>query len=470
MKTRAWAVCCLVFSACPSHNEPQVERIRLSSDVNRSKNPTSLAHAKVEFEREALRRRLRFHSAMDPKYVSNLTRSMADEELIRRGLVSLDTLIESGRILFEHEFSVSEGTANSLTRINGPDSTTCMACHWQSGRAGSGGLADNSLVFGESDHIQTADSRNPISLNGVGVVQMLAEEMTAELQGLQKKLIDDAQRSKETRTVSLLTKGVSFGYLSADSSGVVDSSQIEGVDPDLIIKPFRWKGTSANLRSFVVETFREHMDIDEAELSAGQRTAMVLFLASQEAPALAPPTSVQNINAPFDGDAPLAQEIYRAEWEHGQQVFTELGCAQCHLPTLVLNSGIFRTVLGSTKTIVEVDLTKALAMEYDEILQGYAVGLFSDLKRHDLGEENAARHYDAGVQPRVFLTRRLWDLAKSAPYMHDGRAPWIEHAINAHGGEAASARESYQALSASDQGDLRVFLLSLRSALRPMIR
>jgi CxxC motif-containing protein (DUF1111 family) len=100
-------------------------------------------------------------------------------------------------------------------------------------------------------------------------------------------------------------------------------------------------------------------------------------------------------------------------------------------------------------------------LTYDPELGGYPIWLFSDLKRHDLGAENASRHVDHGVPRQQYLTRRLWGLASSSPYFYDGRAPSLDHAIEAHRGEAEEARKTFQALTREDQGALRVFLLSL---------
>jgi CxxC motif-containing protein (DUF1111 family) len=61
----------------------------------------------------------------------------------------------------------------------------------------------------------------------------------------------------------------------------------------------------------------------------------------------------------------------------------------------------------------------------------------------------------------VFLTRPLWGLAETAPYLHDGRAPTVHEAIVFHGGEAAVARDAYLALDDSGRASLRVFLMSL---------
>jgi CxxC motif-containing protein (DUF1111 family) len=61
----------------------------------------------------------------------------------------------------------------------------------------------------------------------------------------------------------------------------------------------------------------------------------------------------------------------------------------------------------------------------------------------------------------VFLTRPLWGLADTAPYLHDGRAPTVHDAIVLHDGEAAAARDAFLALDESERADVRVFLTSL---------
>jgi CxxC motif-containing protein (DUF1111 family) len=60
-----------------------------------------------------------------------------------------------------------------------------------------------------------------------------------------------------------------------------------------------------------------------------------------------------------------------------------------------------------------------------------------------------------------FRTAPLWGVAHSAPYLHDGRAPTLEDAIAAHGGEAAPARDRFLALSLGDRTAFISYLLSL---------
>jgi CxxC motif-containing protein (DUF1111 family) len=97
------------------------------------------------------------------------------------------------------------------------------------------------------------------------------------------------------------------------------------------------------------------------------------------------------------------------------------------------------------------------------------VWLFSDLRRHDMGALNQARHVQRGVARREYLTPRLWGVADSAPYLHDGRAPSFDYAIAGHDGEGAAARAKFRELGVEEKAALRVYLMSLRRASRLIV-
>src|SRR5262249_20099613 len=99
--------------------------------------------------------------------------------------------------------------------------------------------------------------------------------------------------------------------------------------------------------------------------------------------------------------------------------------------------------------------------KYPEDNTPYLVRLFSDLKRHDMGPGLATPSAQGTIPAQVFLTRPLWGLAETAPYLHDGRAPTIHDAVVLHGGEAVAARDAYLALDERGRAGVRVFLTSL---------
>jgi CxxC motif-containing protein (DUF1111 family) len=101
----------------------------------------------------------------------------------------------------------------------------------------------------------------------------------------------------------------------------------------------------------------------------------------------------------------------------------------------------------------------------------FSVPLFSDLKRHDMGEGLADR-FDQGtdvdaiaVTRREFLTRPLWGVADTGPWLHDGRARTLREAILLHESpvsEANPAIGAFKELSCGDQAAIVEFLLTPR--------
>ena len=214
---------------------------------------------------------------------------------------------------------------------------------------------------------------------------------------------------------------------------------------------------------------REDPDGDgvRGEFRRGPFAAMTAHLALLELPVVEPLIETRQY-------APAAKELppptptsFADDFQRGRKEFHALGCAGCHMPMMVLHDPVLEL-----DGMPPIDLSKEMrkpALTYDATLQGYPVWLFSDLKRHDMGKANAAQHVQNGVALQEYLTPRLWGVADSAPYLHDGRAPFFDYAIAGHDGEGADARAAFARLSMEEQGALRVYLMSLRRLPRLMI-
>ncbi len=165
-----------------------------------------------------------------------------------------------------------------------------------------------------------------------------------------------ARRSREP----LVAKGVSFGAITARADGTFDVSAIEGVDPDLRIRPFFAHGGTISIREFVVGALRAEMglevaDPDTAAASSGARVStpsgMVLDGRADkiEAPPVANPHRQIDGNV-SGGELPTAivdyLEFYLLNYfkpatykqtdatRRGLQTFQQIGCASCHVPEL----------------------------------------------------------------------------------------------------------------------------------------
>lgn len=467
----------LLLAACGDNlDQPRVDCSALSPP------PTGLGldGAREAHRRAAQRQQLRYRDAIEPGYVMRVTAAIADQEKIDAGQVCPQDLAEVGRILFEHRFTYDDGLAAGVVtspfrrvqsgRSGGPETFSCTSCHWRNGPAGGGGVADNAFLLGDGDRVSSSDPRNPPQLLGAGIVQALAEEMTADLAAQKQAAI--AAADGRVTAVELVSKGVSFGTIRVDAAGRVSTEELRGVDADLVIKPFGWKGTSPTLTTFIADAAALHFGIESTlgdrdadgvadELTTGQLTALAVYLASIDMPVMRPFERPVDIADPAGPTEPFLAD----EWAQGRVVFEQVGCAQCHLPKVVLANPTI-TIRAPTGGVgVTVDLstqTEAPRLTYDPAIGGYPVFLFSDLKRHNLGEDNASQHLQDGIGTRFYLTRPLWGVGDSAPYFYDGQAVTIEAAIERHGGEARGVRDAWNGLPLADKVALRVFLAALR--------
>ncbi len=113
----------------------------------------------------------------------------------------------------------------------------------------------------------------------------------------------------------------------------------------------------------------------------------------------------------------------------GEMLFTTIGCAVCHVPTLPSSVG--------------------------------DVNLYSDLLLHEILPVGMAGIEDGDASQREFRTSPLWGISQTAPYFHSGEADTIGEAILLHDGEGAGSRGAYEALDDASRAALLAFLDSL---------
>ena len=401
------------------------------------------------------------------------------------GLHDNDSLFRFGDGLFGHEFRREDGYAASvfpqLQRVHdgvrgGLDTFSCAGCHSVGGPDGAGGPTQNAFLGGDGDRMSSANPRNAPAVLGLGLVQAVAAEMTSELKAQRDAALAIAADTGAPTATSLSTKSVDFGMLIAMPDGSLDTSGVEGVSEDLVVRPFGWKGSGDRLRRFIEDAARIHFGVQShvltlvhqnapdvarlgsgpdwfdpdgdgiaRELEEGILTAGAVYLALLETPVILPPRDPELV----------------ARWGEGAVLFETTGCADCHRVDLVLKDITWEewpdTTVGPPHVV-------NLLTDGEQPRGSQLVKLFSDLKRHAMGEELADPHDDesgSGLPRDVFLTRPLWGLAETAPYLHDGRAATIPEAILAHGGEAQASRDAFVALEAREQASMHIFLLSL---------
>ena len=499
---------CLVVAGCKAPATQTAVAWRTDCPSLERPAPLSVEAARDAYRAAERRHALRFREAAAPGAFVRAMHAALDGDRMAAGQLCLADVADLGELLFEHEYGLADGLGNGASAkgsrgpfrrvhqggFGGPETISCPSCHWLGGPNGAGAETDDAFLAGDGDAVRSADGRNPPALVALGVVQALAREMTRDLQQQRADLARAAARAGAAQEIRLHAKGVDFGVLRASAKGEVDATAIEGVDQDLVVKPFGWKGTRPTIADFASEALQLHIGIQSDQLLAhgapellgsgsdrsdpdddgirhelgrGPFTALIVHLAVLELPTIEPLIQDRDLGPAAHGLLPPTTTSFVDDFQRGRSQFHALGCASCHVPMMVLTNPVV-----DVEGVPPIDLSRTMrqpGLTYDAAAGGYPVWLFSDLKRHDMGQANAARHVQNGVAPTAYLTPRLWGMADSAPYLHDGRAPSIDYAIAGHDGEGAAARAAFVALPQEEQGALRVYLMSLRRTRRLVV-
>lgn len=455
----------------------------------------------------------------------------------------LSELIAYGKKLFAANWTWQEGAGRPLTkgtgkalsdpsqplvgtrafnRFSAPDANSCAGCHnMPYGLAGGrGDFVTNVFVlgqrfdfatFGEDKAIQTKDSADehsqPVSMQtfansrmtpgmfGAGYLEMLAREITDDLQRIRATI-------KPGQSRPLVSKGISFGVLSRSSDGLWVTSKVEGMSrlslvsldpvhpPSLVIRPWHQASNVVSLREFTNTAFNQHHGIQSTErfglnvdqdgdgfvneLTRADVTAVSLFQATLQVPGRVIPRNPE-----------VEQAVLR-----GEAVFSQIGCASCHRPSLPLDKADWTFTepnpynpelnlqRGQARSI-GVDLTSDLLPQprlkpSTPDAQVIQIPAFTDFKLHDITtgpDDPNAEPLDMNFfawSPKFtagntrFLAKRLWDSGSGPPYFHNGLLTTMRQAILAHSGEALGERRAFEGLSDYDRNSVIEFLKTLQ--------
>ena len=451
--------------------------------------------------------------------------------------VSLSKLLSQGQTLFTAVFTPQEGGGRPLSkgtgdpisdptsplrfprdfnRISAMDANSCSSCHSVPFLGGGGHFTANAFLIGQRfdfltfdgldaiklrgtldergvpSTLQSFNSRATLGMFGSGFIEMLARQITADLRATR-----DLTTPGQTRALS--SKGISFGQIARAADGTWITSGVEGIPasslvstsasdpPSLIIRPFHQSGTVISIRQFTNNAFNHHLGVQSEERFGVGVDADGDGFANELTRADVTAAAVFQATLAVPGRVIPADHRIEAAVSTGEQRFSQIGCATCHLPSLPLTQqgwiysepnpynpvGNLRP--GDAPTY-SVDLTSSsLPGPRLKVKNGVVnVPAFTDLKLHDITTGLADPNRDPLDQNQPtgsagffagngkYLTKKLWGCANEAPFFHHGKFPTLRQAILAHAGEAASSTAAFNSLSAADQAAVIEFLKTLR--------
>jgi hypothetical protein len=444
-----------------------------------------------------------------------ISKSLADEIGVGQGdvmtpnssafIIARDPFraIRRGRQLFQRKFTRAEGQGPNVGDGSGDIGTTlaigagladsCASCHGRPrGSAGFGG-----------DVPTRPDSRDAPHLFGLGLKEMLADEITADLRQIRAQVLAEAHSMGRASSRQLISKQISYGWITAYADGTLDASQVKGVDPDLRVRPFFAHGGTISIREFVVGALQNEMGLQAVDpgLALAHRggrfitpAGMVLngSLDQIDGPPAEDPLSDPDEDG-VKNEIPASlvdyMEFYLLNYfkpatymrtetgQRGQRILQGLRCTSCHIADLTVNrdrrvadvettydplNGIFNKLFATAmlQVILKEDGSGLPALKVPKLGPFVVKNIFTDFKRHDLGPNFYERNYDGTIR-NEFMTTSLWGVGSTAPYGHDGRSINLTEVILRHGGEAQTARDAFANLEEEDRAEVLEFLNSL---------
>ena len=355
---------------------------------------------------------------------------------------------ERGKIVFQHRYSPEDGLGPHY------NATSCESCHSVPTTGGSAQLYRNFFVgmagtpgnqtplpglgsavvpaFGGGTEFSTERGRttleplagttftlaqrNALPLFGVGMFEFVsdatilerADPNDADGDGISGRFNTDNGAigrfgvKAQSNNIELFTRAPLMNQLGITSDPFDGSGGVVSLGPPQVSSNPDMPTSDAD----------SHPDPEIGRRALGDLIAFTRFLAPPEA-------------LPLDTQA-----------RRGRTLFTELGCARCHVPELPT------TRFGT-------------------------IAPYTDLLLHDLGPELAdglafGVPQAAALAPPTaageFRTQPLWGVSLSGPFLHDGRAETLSEAIELHAGEAQASRNAFLARTSDEQADLISFL------------
>ena len=405
----------------------------------------------------------------------------------------------------------------NFNRISGPDTNSCSGCHNKPDIGGGGDIVGNVFVLGQRfdfatfdphDPVPTrggvdevgrpvflqtiADSRKTVGMFGSGYLEMVARQMTADLRSIRDSTPPGASRA-------LVTKGVSFGMITHNLDGTWDISKVVGLPPpaiatsgttppDLIIRPYHQASNVISVRQFTNNAFNHHHGIQSEErFGVGADPDGDGFVNELTRADITAATIFQ-VTLPVPGRVIPSDPEIRNAIRNGAKKFDEIGCSNCHFPSLPLDKQGWiysepspynpagNLQVGQAPTLY-VDLTDPnlppprLRPHENGVIQ---IPAFTDLKVHDITSgpsdpncEPLNMNRSAGSMGFFagncqFITRKLWGIANQHSFGHHGLYTTMREATLAHAGEALGSKMAFQSLGAYDQDSVIEFLKSLQ--------
>ena len=380
----------------------------------------------------------------------NLTNGFArqgpDFDKINEDNVQPTRSFNDGRFVFEEVERQEDGVGPTY------NAQSCRECH-------------QSVVTGSSSQI--AEHRTGHTDNGIFYESMGGSLIQSR--ATYPEIVEHVIDTDETRTFRLSTNTLGNGFVECVADATLTAIR-DGQPPDMQgeapevpvlegdgsprVGRFGWKCQHGSLLSFAADAYLNEMGIT-SPLMPDENTSSGEYVGygTEYDPVPEPENDGEDVEgfALFmrSTKAPPRGEI-TVDAIRGSTVFKNIGCAICHVDTLV--------------TAEQGTLINAGAFIVPAALANQVIHPYSDFLLHDIGSGDGIpisplpQYADTANKIR---TAPLWGLRVRNRLMHDGLTFTKLEAIQRHGGQAATVTAAFNLLTDTEKNFLYAFLDSL---------
>ena len=384
-------------------------------------------------------------------------------------LAELDNA-SKGRELFIGEWTAAPGSRPLLDGL-GPltIATACSSCHFVSGRTPSleaNGEVGLGLLFRLGDELGNHDPYYGGQLQTAATTGSSEGHVSWQFDANKKPVFTLTTNQME------LAKGISLGprlspqlvgiglldlvseqdilaredEFDSNNDGISGRAHWRSVNGEKVLGRFGWKAMQPSLEHQSAGAFQQDMGLTTS-INPNEPCTPLQTICAEQPNGGSPEVSDASLFAINDFLTLLAVPARRIndqnEFDQGSRIFADIGCAQCHQPTL----------------------TTSDSKQYP-LLAKQLIYPYTDLLLHDMGEDLSDNVKEGDANPHEWRTPPLWSLGlveatEGSRFLHDGRAASIEEAILWHGGEGLAANNNFVKLAPAEKEKLLSFLRSI---------
>jgi CxxC motif-containing protein (DUF1111 family) len=367
---------------------------------------------------------------------------------------------EDNKFIFSEREAVADGLGPTYNDVG------CVECH-QSVDVG---------AFGQQMEFRAGHISNGLFVDAPGGQLIHAR-------GTDSDIVEHTSTAETVKAFRIVTQTLGDGFVECIANGTLQNNvnaepaaqrgfltAVPVVEANNTLRNgrFGWKSQHASLLSFAGDAYLNEMGITNKFDGTNGRSSNDPAAGTTENPCSTAEGVKNCTGPPFDpvpdpeddgGDvlafadfmaatrAPGRQNPIPAAAVRGDPLFTSVGCAVCHTRT-------FQTAAPGTSI-------NGGAFMVPAALGNKIIHPFSDFALHDIGTGDGIVQNGGQSTANQLRTAPLWGIRARNRFLHEGLNITITDSIQLHAGQATTARNNFNALTAAQRADLVAFVLSL---------